>query len=89
MAQHRTRYVKVALFEEVKTHLQDARVVGQGSDYLLLERAAPKLRAKDATKTRKPQTNAKGSTTTGHVVVSSGGASSKATEFPGSAASNG
>jgi hypothetical protein len=55
MATHRNRYVKVALFEEVKTHLQDAKVVGQGSDYLLLERPQPKAREKSATP-RKPRT---------------------------------
>lgn len=50
---HRNRYVKVALFEEVKTHLQDAKVVGQGSDYLLLERPQPKERKVPVT--RKPR----------------------------------
>lgn len=39
------RYVKVALFERCATSLQDAKVVGQADDYLLLERAAPKPRA--------------------------------------------
>lgn len=40
----KNRYVKVALFERCGTRLQDAKVVGQGEDYLLLERAAPKVR---------------------------------------------
>ena len=58
MATHRNRYVKVALLEEVKTHLQDAKVVGQGADYLLLERPQPKERkARGASATpRKPRT---------------------------------
>lgn len=42
------RYVKVALFERCATSLQDAKVVGQADDYLLLERAAPKPRATNA-----------------------------------------
>lgn len=44
MATHRNRYVKVALFERCSTNLNEAKVVGQGDDYLLLERAAPKIR---------------------------------------------
>ena len=62
MATHRNRFIKVALFEECKTHLQDSKVVGQGSDYLLLERAAPKARAA-ATTPRKRKTNAKATPT--------------------------
>lgn len=59
MATHRNRYIKVSLFEASKTRLQDARVVGQGDDYLLLERAAPKARATAAApRKRKPRTNA-------------------------------
>ncbi len=48
MASHRNRYVKVSLFEACSTRLQDAKVVGQGDDYLLLERAPAKERAKAA-----------------------------------------
>jgi hypothetical protein len=60
MPAHRNRYIKVALFEEVHTHLQDAKVVGQGTDYLLLERPQPKERkARAASATpRKPRVKA-------------------------------
>lgn len=77
MATHRNRYVKVALFEACSTRLQDAKVVGQGDDYLLLERAQPKPRqeAKRAVrKARTAKTNSQPSTvasmathSTGHV----------------------
>ena len=53
MATHRNRYVRVALFEACSTRLQDARVVGQGDDYLLLERAQPKPRATEKKAARK------------------------------------
>lgn len=51
----KNRYVKVSLFERCSTRLQDAKVVGQGDDYLLLERAQPKLRqeAKKAIRRKK------------------------------------
>ena len=48
----RNRYVKVALFTEEKSNLQDSKVVGQGAYYLLLERPQPKERVK---KERKPR----------------------------------
>ena len=49
----RNRYVKVALFTEEKSNLQDSKVVGQGADYLLLERPQPKERVKKERKPRK------------------------------------
>lgn len=55
----KNRYVKVSLFEKCSTRLQDSKVVGQGDDYLLLERPQPKPRAeakKVVRKARKVQT---------------------------------
>jgi len=76
----RNRYVKIAISSPCSTHLQDARVVGQAADYLLLERAEPKLRAKSAG-TRKPRA-AKAAKAAAQV-------SSSPTAFPGSGVSNG
>ena len=73
----RNRYVKIAISSPCSTHLQDARVVGQAADYLLLERAEPKLRAKSAG-TRKPQ-----------AAKAAAQVSSSPTAFPGSGVSNG
>lgn len=50
----RSAYVKVSLFADPKTNLSGAKVVGQGDDYLLLERAAPKQRSAEPKK-RKPR----------------------------------
>jgi len=53
----RSPYVKVALFVDPKTNLSGARVVGQGEDYLLLERAAPKEKAKPVKRGRPRKTD--------------------------------
>ncbi len=45
----RSPYVKVSLFTDPKTNLSGAKVVGQGEDYLLLERAPAKERTKSPT----------------------------------------
>lgn len=52
----KNRYVKVSLFEKCSTRLQDAKVVGQGDDYLLLERPQPKARAEAKKAVRKKRT---------------------------------
>ena len=51
----KARYVRVALFEACKTKLQDAKVVGQSDDYLLLETPQPKPRQKSAKKAKKQE----------------------------------
>jgi hypothetical protein len=49
-----SRYVKLALFEATKTNLMGSTIVGQFGDTILIERPAPKPRAKSGT-TRKPR----------------------------------
>lgn len=44
----RNRYVKVDLLAPCAARLQDGKVVGQADEYLLIERAAPKERARAA-----------------------------------------
>jgi hypothetical protein len=56
MATHRTRYVKIILFEPCSTNLQGGVIVGQCGDWILVERPQPKARAKDSEKKpRKPR----------------------------------
>ena len=54
----RSPYVKVVLFEDPKTNLHGAKVMGQGEDYLLLERATPKPVTNRVPKKRKRRTKA-------------------------------
>lgn len=55
----RNRYVKVALFEEVKTNLMGGTVVGQFGDTILVQRPDAKPRGpKTVTRTRKAKTHA-------------------------------
>jgi len=63
MATQRTRYVKASLFEAVPTNLMGGTVVGQTSDWLLIQRPEAKPRAAKAMP-RKPRT-AKAVPTTG------------------------
>jgi hypothetical protein len=50
-----SRYVKVILLDAVKTNLMGCQIVGQSGDEIIVERPAPKPRAKAATP-RKPRT---------------------------------
>jgi len=52
----RSPYVKVIIGVDPKTNLSGAKVVGQGADYLLLERPAPKERKPSATPRKKRAT---------------------------------
>ena len=51
----KARFIKVSLFERCSTRLHDSKVVGQGDDYLLLERPQPKPEVVKARKPRKPR----------------------------------
>jgi hypothetical protein len=76
----RSLYVKVLLFTDPQTNLQDAKVVGQGSDYLLLERPAPKPRAKKSSGTSVPRKTRSTRAASSQPAV---------TSFPSAEASNG